>query len=34
LFERREMHARFAAPDAREGIKAFLEKRKPSFAHR
>jgi enoyl-CoA hydratase len=34
LFERREMHARFAAPDAREGIKAFLEKRKPSFTHR
>jgi len=34
LFERREMHARFAAPDAREGIKAFLEKRKPRFAHR
>jgi enoyl-CoA hydratase len=34
LFERREMHARFAAPDAREGITAFLEKRKPSFTHR
>ena len=34
LFERREMHARFAAPDAREGIKAFLEKRKPNFVHR
>ncbi|ABD86601.1 enoyl-CoA hydratase-related protein [Rhodopseudomonas palustris] len=34
LFERREMHARFAAPDAREGITAFLEKRKPNFTHR
>jgi cyclohex-1-ene-1-carboxyl-CoA hydratase len=34
LFERREMHARFAAPDAHEGITAFLEKRKPKFAHR
>ena len=34
LFERRELHARFATADAREGIRAFLEKRKPSFVHR
>ena len=34
LFERRELHARFAASDAREGMKAFMEKRKPVFAHR
>jgi cyclohex-1-ene-1-carboxyl-CoA hydratase len=34
LFERRELHARFATSDAREGIKAFLEKRKPNFSHR
>lgn len=34
LFERRELHARFASADAREGMHAFLEKRKPSFQHR
>ncbi|NPV20090.1 enoyl-CoA hydratase [Bradyrhizobium aeschynomenes] len=34
LFERRELHARFAAADAREGMKAFLDKRKPVFVHR
>ena len=34
LFERRELHARFAAADAREGMKAFLDKRKPAFTHR
>jgi enoyl-CoA hydratase len=34
LFERRELHARFASHDAYEGMKAFLEKRKPAFEHR
>ena len=34
LFERRELHARFASADAREGMHAFLEKRKPAFQHR
>jgi enoyl-CoA hydratase len=34
LFERRELHARFASHDAHEGMKAFLEKRKPAFEHR
>ena len=33
LFERRELHARFASADAHEGIMAFLEKRKPAFEH-
>jgi enoyl-CoA hydratase len=34
LFERRELHARFASDDAHEGMHAFLSKRKPAFQHR
>ena len=34
LFERRELHARFASADAHEGMHAFLDKRKPEFQHR
>lgn len=34
LFERRELHARFASDDAHEGMHAFLGKRKPVFHHR
>ena len=33
-FERRELYARFATDDAREGMHAFLGKRKPVFQHR
>jgi enoyl-CoA hydratase len=33
LFERRELHARFASRDAHAGMKAFLGKRKPAFEH-
>jgi enoyl-CoA hydratase len=33
-FERRALHARFASADAHEGMRAFLEKRKPVFTHR
>ena len=34
LFERRELHARFASEDAHEGMHAFLDKRPPVFQHR
>jgi enoyl-CoA hydratase len=34
LFERREFHATFALADQKEGMRAFVEKRKPGFAHR
>jgi enoyl-CoA hydratase len=34
LFERRELHARFASSDAHEGMHAFLGKRQPVFQHR
>ena len=34
LFERREFHSTFALDDQKEGMRAFVEKRKPSFRHR
>jgi enoyl-CoA hydratase len=34
LFERRLFHSQFGLADQREGMAAFLEKRKPSFRHR
>ncbi len=34
LFERRLFHAMFATADKKEGMAAFLEKRKPVFKHR
>jgi enoyl-CoA hydratase/carnithine racemase len=33
LFERRTLHATFALADQKEGMTAFVEKRKPAFAH-
>jgi enoyl-CoA hydratase len=34
LFERREFHSTFALDDQKEGMRAFLDKRKPSFKNR
>jgi len=34
LFERRVFQSQFALEDQKEGMAAFLEKRKPSFRHR
>src|SRR5258708_24100423 len=34
LFERRLFHALFATEDQKEGMAAFIEKRKPKFRHR
>jgi enoyl-CoA hydratase len=34
LFERREFHSTFALDDQKEGMRAFVEKRKPTFRHR
>lgn len=34
LFERREFHSTFALADQKEGMKAFVDKRKPTFLNR
>jgi len=34
LFERREFHSTFALDDQKEGMSAFVQKRKPNFGHR
>jgi enoyl-CoA hydratase len=33
-FERRLFHSQFAVADQKEGMAAFIEKRKPTFEHR
>jgi enoyl-CoA hydratase len=33
LFERRSFHAMFATRDQKEGMAAFVQKRKPDFTH-
>ena len=34
LFERRAFHALFATEDQKEGMAAFVDKRKPKFKHK
>jgi enoyl-CoA hydratase len=34
LFERRLFHSLFATADQKEGMAAFVEKRKPAFRHK
>ena len=34
LFERRMFHSLFATDDQKEGMAAFVEKRKPAFSHK
>jgi len=34
LFERRAFHSMFATEDQKEGMAAFVEKRKPAFRHK
>jgi enoyl-CoA hydratase len=34
LFERREFHSTFALDDQKEGMRAFVDKRKPAFRNR